>query len=390
MITRIEIDGFKSFLDFTLDVPPLLALVGPNSSGKSNLLDAVDYDLDARETRSGLLESRRGRPHELFHRVAKGRQVETFSIRVDRLVRLPQGLLRVATWAHARLHHDGHPTNEGYSYHWSGAAEEGELTQAVRDRLWSAADSITRDSPNTDLALGTAMRIRAALGDERDYVPDPQAMRGLASAADIRPLSRDGANLAAVLGRVRDSEAFSDLQVDLAALIPDVVEIVPELDDKRQEWSFDLVVDGQGPVPSTLLSDGTLRILGLLAALHDPDHPGVLMIEEIENGLHPSRLAELLRRIHERVTDLNDPESLDRPLRQVILTSHSPVVVSELYRMRPDSLVFLDTAVRVDPEHERVSRVTVAKPVRTEGEPGTYVSPRQVRKYLSTVRQDTS
>ncbi|SDK12825.1 AAA family ATPase [Nonomuraea jiangxiensis] len=43
MLTRIEIDGFKSFLDFGLDVPPFLALVGPNSSGKSNLLDALAY-----------------------------------------------------------------------------------------------------------------------------------------------------------------------------------------------------------------------------------------------------------------------------------------------------------------------------------------------------------
>jgi AAA15 family ATPase/GTPase len=122
--------------------------------------------------------------------------------------------------------------------------------------------------------------------------------------------------------------------------------------------------------------------------LHDPDHSGSLLIEEIENGLHPSRLAELLRRIQERVTDFGEAESLHRPLRQVILTSHSPVVVSELYRLRPESLLFMDTAVRVDPERDRVSRVTVAKPVRDEGEPGTYVSPRQVRKFLSTVQPD--
>lgn len=36
MLTRIEIDGFKSFLDFELDVPPFLALARPNSSGKLN------------------------------------------------------------------------------------------------------------------------------------------------------------------------------------------------------------------------------------------------------------------------------------------------------------------------------------------------------------------
>ncbi len=43
MITRIEIDGFKSFLNFELDVPPLLALIGPNASGKSNFFDALTF-----------------------------------------------------------------------------------------------------------------------------------------------------------------------------------------------------------------------------------------------------------------------------------------------------------------------------------------------------------
>jgi ABC-type cobalamin/Fe3+-siderophores transport system ATPase subunit len=49
MITHVEIDGFTSFLDSRLDMPPFLTLVGPNSSGKSNLFDALGYDLDAME-----------------------------------------------------------------------------------------------------------------------------------------------------------------------------------------------------------------------------------------------------------------------------------------------------------------------------------------------------
>jgi predicted ATPase len=386
MITRIEIDGFKSFLDFQLDIPPLLALVGPNSSGKSNLFDAVDYDLAAGRGRSALLESRRGRPHELFHRGAEG-SVDRFSITVHRLIQMGERIVVLDSCSGAKRQ-DGRPAENGYSILAPGEGQEKWAASAIGDRLWHGFGAADEDS---GAARADFRKHLDLLFDrnERHYEPDPQAMRGRAPSADLLPLTRNGANLAAVLGRMRDSEAFGELAVDLAALIPDVVEIVPELDDKRQEWAFDLVIDGQGPVPSSLLSDGTLRILGLLAALHDPDHPGVLMVEEIENGLHPSRLAELLRRISELVTDLNDPESLDRPLRQVILTTHSPVVVSELHRMRPDSLVFLDTAVRVDPEHDRVSRVTVAKPVRTDGEPGTYVSPRQVRKYLSAVRQDT-
>ncbi len=41
MLTRIEIDGFKSFRGFSLEISPLQAIVGPNSAGKSNLFDAL-------------------------------------------------------------------------------------------------------------------------------------------------------------------------------------------------------------------------------------------------------------------------------------------------------------------------------------------------------------
>ncbi|MFD0904239.1 AAA family ATPase [Actinomadura sediminis] len=385
MITRIEIDGFKSFLGFKLDVPPFLALVGPNSSGKSNLFDAVEYAVDEVHFQSdALLRARRGRPQELFHRTGEGPQVDWFTVATRRLVRLQDGFGAVDHRTGAVLR-GGVPEHESFANEILDLKDAMDVPEFVRARRsrW-IHDAFGDDVAFDDLAS----EIEAQMSNVRQYVPNPQAMRGMASQADRRPLLVDGGNLAAVLGRVSETDAFADLMLDATALIPDVREIKTELDGKRQEWSFDLVMDGQGAVPSTLLSDGTLRVLGLLAALHDPDHSGVLLIEEIENGLHPGRLAELLRRVRERVTDFDDPGSLERPLRQVIVTSHSPVVVSELYRERPESLVFMDAAIRVDPEAGRTSRVTVAKPVRGEGEPGTFVSPRQVRKYLGTVRQD--
>ncbi|CNF95226.1 Putative ATPase [Mycobacterium tuberculosis] len=384
MITRVEIDGFKSFLDFTLDVPPFLALVGPNASGKSNLFDAIDFIQDSRSRPpyEALLGARRGRPKELFHRVSEGRSVDVFTVVARCLLKLTDGLAGAQFSESVAL--AGGVPEPGQSHSAIlGLQNPADLPGPVRER-----ESQLADTDDDEAFWHVADLLEQEMLRLGHYVPDPQAMRAVGSLVDRRPLLSNGGNIAAVLGRMSASEALGDLMVDLAALVPDVREVRTELDEKRQEWSFDLVLEGQGCVPSTLLSDGTLRILGLLAALHDPDHSGVLLVEEIENGLHPGRLAELLRRIQERVTDLNDPESLDRPLRQVIITSHSPVVVSELYRTRPESLVFMDTAVRVDPEKERVSRVIVAKPVRDEGEPGTFVSPRQVRKYLGTVRQD--
>ncbi|MGI5273848.1 AAA family ATPase [Nonomuraea sp. CA-218870] len=270
MLTRIEIDGFKSFLDFELDVPPFLALVGPNSSGKSNLLDALAFPLDA----------------------------------VQKI------------WP-----------KEAASWHF--------------------------------------------------HVPEPAAMRRPVTAFDRRPLAENAGNLAAVLGRMADTGELDDLMVDLSALVPDVTGVRPVLDESQEEWSFDILVDHE-PVPGRLASDGTLRVLALLAALYDQASSGLLMVEEVENGLHPSRLGELLRRLARRVG------ATGNAWRQVILTTHSPVAVSALYQSAPGALVFLDSAWRTGGGGPR-SRVTVAKPVRNEGEPGTFVSPRQVRAYLSTV-----
>ncbi|WP_326635706.1 hypothetical protein OIE67_00950 [Nonomuraea fuscirosea] len=91
MLTRIEIDGFKSFLDFTLDVPPFLALVGPDASGESNLLDALAFAREAigaglphiRGGADPLLDARRGMPQELFHQPSGRPPVSRFAVRVE-------------------------------------------------------------------------------------------------------------------------------------------------------------------------------------------------------------------------------------------------------------------------------------------------------------------
>ncbi len=67
MITLIEIDGFKTFKDFKVELAPFQVIVGPNGSGKSNLFDALHLlsrlaELDLRSAFQDL----RGDPNELF------------------------------------------------------------------------------------------------------------------------------------------------------------------------------------------------------------------------------------------------------------------------------------------------------------------------------------
>jgi len=72
MLTRVEIDGFKTFQKFGLDLRPLSAIVGPNASGKSNLFDALRFlSLLAQQDIRTAMQDLRGLPEELFRRTAQ-------------------------------------------------------------------------------------------------------------------------------------------------------------------------------------------------------------------------------------------------------------------------------------------------------------------------------
>ena len=87
MLTRIEIDGFKSFEDFALDLQPFTVVVGPNASGKSNLFDALRLlsrlvETDVRSAIKGL----RGEPTELFRTLPDGQISNYIFIAVETLL----------------------------------------------------------------------------------------------------------------------------------------------------------------------------------------------------------------------------------------------------------------------------------------------------------------
>ena len=99
MLTRIEIDGFKTFEDFKLDVTPFMVVLGPNAAGKSNLFDVVQLlsrlaSTDLRTAFTGL----RGEPWELFRRDAKGEPGKRMRLAVEVLV-----AERLFRWVNAEI-----------------------------------------------------------------------------------------------------------------------------------------------------------------------------------------------------------------------------------------------------------------------------------------------
>jgi len=87
LITRIELDGFKTFQDFKLDLSPFQVIVGPNGAGKSNLFDALHLlsNLAVKNLISAFQEIR-GNTMELFTIFPNGQKANKMKLAVEMLV----------------------------------------------------------------------------------------------------------------------------------------------------------------------------------------------------------------------------------------------------------------------------------------------------------------
>jgi AAA15 family ATPase/GTPase len=87
MITRLEITGFKSFENFSVDLAPFVVVAGVNGAGKSNLFDAIQLlsrlaEMDIRTAFSG----RRGEAYELFAQNTDGSYAQFMEFSVEMLL----------------------------------------------------------------------------------------------------------------------------------------------------------------------------------------------------------------------------------------------------------------------------------------------------------------
>ncbi|MEV0264312.1 ATP-binding protein [Streptomyces sp. NPDC050617] len=390
MITRIEIDGYKSFDDFALDLPPFAVLVGANASGKSNLLEAVDLlgQLIREPTGQTLVDhARRGGPKELFRRGADGHPAGVMRIAVDVLVHGDRGYchLRVA----ARVQYADPPEPLRVSVDVGNAQHGYDLSGEYVERLKLPTSSSRRDNgqlhaveqPVRDSPYGD--ELAEATKNWRILEPSPKAMRVVSSTYDIAPLAEDGKNLGAVLGRLsRHPESWYDFKADAVALLPDLAEISVAANAEWGQWDVWLQHKHEPRMTPSTASAGTLRVLALLAAAHDPAHEGVLMLEEPENGLHPIRVPRLLSRLCGRTSDRTTLTSGHG--RQTLITSHSPVAVAAALEEAPDSVVFLDTVTRFG-DGLPPRRLTRSRRVADSGARGAFVTPLEVRKFLDPV-----
>ncbi|WNG17476.1 AAA family ATPase [Cystobacter fuscus] len=378
MLKRLRLNDFKSFVDEDVPLAPLTLLLGANASGKSNFLDALQFlhansfDLDLEQILNG--EQRvspdawrglRGGASEAARlgtarftiesdwsallveldaqAIASGRlpiEKAQRELALDITHRMtcrttPQPLLEEESLIH-----------EGGGTARTGALRGDRIEMIVlppetsdsaksATRLFSAHRSVFllhQQVPRSDGMMLPSVALAEAFSQIEFLNIQPSAMRGYGRRN--APLGGEGRNISGVLARLCDEaetkRAITDWLAEFCA--PEIADIdfveVKELGDVMA-----MLVEKSGRrVSVRSASDGTLRFLGTLLALRLAPRNSVILLEELDSGLHPTRI-KLLVEYLETVTR-------ERGI-QVIATTHSPVILQWLSQQTlRDSLVF--------------------------------------------------
>ena len=200
--------------------------------------------------------------------------------------------------------------------------------------------SLAKTLPRTVLSVATAAEAPTILCARREMESwsllqlEPSALRKPDEINTPARLTPSGAGLPATLYHLGivsgDAQSvYARVANRLADLISDVQEISVDRDDRRELLTLTLTGHDGTTHPARALSDGTLRFLALAVLEMDRGSNGVICLEEPENGIHPDRIPAILQLLQDIATDTADEIGKDNPLRQVILNTHSPLVVSE-------------------------------------------------------------
>ncbi len=354
MLRRIEIGRFRSIEKLELDLHPLTVLIGPNGSGKSNLLDAFQLICEgARGSLADGMASRGGYDTVVFRGGRNGRMYFRL-VWSDEQAR-PLRHAEVAYLANLHgIEHTYRVPSETVSASNRVAGGWREELLALRELgdCWFVSEG------EHEAKEAKAIEESAELGiiqvrDQSRYPTVHWLTRelsawsvyypvGTAGDAPIRRsqvlrastrMNASGGNLVSVLHSMKEShpETWNQMCDVLRTACPGFERL-----SFPSEGGDGMIVLRwlEGPFGTEFgfsanhLSDGTLRLLYLLAILLSPDPPPLVCIDEPELGLHPDWIklvGELLQSAAERT--------------QLIVATHSPELVSQ---MSPSQVVVVE------------------------------------------------
>ena len=370
-ITRLRAKNYRSIRDLNLDLDldpesePLTVLVGPNAAGKSNVLDILRFIREALWGGLDFAVSRRRGIDSIRHRHRPGRGS-------PRDVELGVS----TTYAGAALDYNfvltrdsggGHRVKREYG---SFGVESKQVEFDIRDRRVIKPRGI----PDFGILPGQLSFFRYAHlffednsdGSEHRISPMiyqfwertgalsdlgfshvfPHVIRDPHNQTSGERLDEHGDNLASVLHDIgRSSGSFRGLIEALSLALPGITDVRSRLIGGYLALKFkhsNIAGDEGIWLDAAQESDGTLRMLGLLTAIHQPRRPPLLGIEEPELAIHPGVLPILADEFQEASLRM-----------QVMITTHSPDFIDRFPVEYIRSVEFVDGETRVGKISER-------------------------------------
>lgn len=230
------------------------------------------------------------------------------------------------------------------------SADKMKNTQKSKRGGGKPTDFLASSLPRTVLSAAqnadearTAVLARTEMRSWRILQLEPTALRRPDELLSPTAMDSQGNHLPATLYRLSlgpgGEKVYAELSNRLSELVADVRSLRVEKDDARRLLNLVLTDSRRVDFQASSLSDGTLRFVALGVLELDPAATGVLCLEEPENGIHPQRINAMLRLLFDMATHTGYGVGSDNPLRQVIVSTHSPVVVA---RVPHESLLFAD------------------------------------------------
>ncbi len=291
LLKSIRIQNYRSLADVSLELKPINVLFGPSGAGKSSLLEAIRFVRDYVEQGVEAASARQGQGVGLLFDGAA-----------------PDDQLRIKLATVAAEYEVSVGFADGRIDPISGAA-----WPEIADRQGDAARelieilSTARLYHSRSLALGKLKHLGSVAGDDSQ-------------------LSEWGENLWSILreleGHRQDDERYATILRYMSEAFPTFKGLVIESTSPTGLHASFLEHRRTAPVSASGIPDGHLQFLILLTALFGeiPKKPRLVLFDEPEAALHPWALAVLAKAIFEATHSWG---------RQVILATHSPVLISQ-------------------------------------------------------------
>jgi AAA15 family ATPase/GTPase len=340
MIESIRIKNFKSFQNEDVSFSNFNAIVGLNAAGKTNLISAI---LLVREMSRGQSISQVSKkiatlPRELFNRFNTTTEFDIEIILRDSEQEFKFGL-------GVSLISSNSPIANLAISHERLEKKNKEIYEIIYEREGNKLkDSLGKDIPlnveSSQLALSIYVNPDAKTVKQmfsKIHIPTQEIM----NARDVI-VGGSSPVLAGLLVRLKkaNAEQYSQFQKVVTKLIPDYgsfIDLVfdggPGVSENSEENKEFMILYSEKSMKGNLslqsVSTGDIRTLFIIASAFALSNNSTLVIEEIENGIHPKRVADIIYHL----------DTLSRLKNlQIIFTTHSPSVINSL---KPIDVIFV-------------------------------------------------